>query len=333
MLEFIVVIYQKYIMGKDSFFSSSDFNFDMSCMNSDSSSSDDHKKSHKDKYVKHGTHKTDKKHNKHDSCDDHKGIAISKYSCDGSDSSGDSHCDSPCHSSSDSCSSDSTLNITVRCCDDKSSGCSKKYKCGDVTSSLPSSAMSCGGWKKCDSYSDSCSSSDYCDSSSGCGGGYCGPRYGDCGPCGDSCAPCGPCDPRYGRGYYGDSCDKTYEFKALVTPLKCLKSLQTGCCDCVTFIMRRKNRVVTMQWEPFTGVLGCNGVKYLVVNQAICNLPPWPVDLPIRVETACKSRISFMRIDPSDCEQIKIYLHPDCDCFDMDDCVTVPGGCVSWITC
>ena len=324
-------------MGKDNFFSSSDFNFDVSCMKSESpsSSGDDHKDGHHDKYVKHGTHKHNKKHGKHKDCDN-KGITISKYSYE----SGDSYRDS-CNDSCGSCGSDSTLNITVKCCDDNSHGdCSKEYKCGDVTSSLPSSAMSCGEWKKCGSYGDSCSSSDYCDSSSGgCGGGYdrcaprygdCGPRYGDCGPCGDAC---GPCRPGYGQGYYGGSCDKTYEFKALITPVQCLKSLQTGCCECVTFIMRRKNRVVTMQWEPFSGVLGCNGVKYLVVNQSICNLPPWPVDLPIRVETACKSRIAFMRIDPCDCEHIKIYLHPDCECFCKDDCVLVPGGCVSWITC
>src|SRR4029079_3035218 len=66
-------------------------------------------------------------------------------------------------------------------------------------------------------------------------------------------------------------------FKSLITPLSELMPTGSKSISPIEFIMRRKNRVVSLQFQPFTGKLTSSGVTYLSVTQTICNLPPYPV--------------------------------------------------------
>src|SRR6056297_1989782 len=63
-------------------------------------------------------------------------------------------------------------------------------------------------------------------------------------------------------------------FGSIVTPLSELTAENSGNKGYVRFLLRRKNKTVTLQWEPFSGKLTTNGIKYLKVTQTICNLPP-----------------------------------------------------------
>lgn len=96
--------------------------------------------------------------------------------------------------------------------------------------------------------------------------------------------------------------------------------------------MRRKNRSVTLQWEGFSGLLGANGISFLWVNQSIPNLPPFPVDIPIRTVVCGKGRVGFFRLDPFSPSPLKMYLDVnDCRLFKCDSAIYIPGGSITWI--
>lgn len=92
---------------------------------------------------------------------------------------------------------------------------------------------------------------------------------------------------------------------------------------------------VVLQWEPFSARIGANGVSYLVVRQSICSLPPYPVQCPIRIEYGGVGKITYIEIDPSSSEQIKIYLDVSgtatSSTVKVDDQIKVFGGIATWI--
>lgn len=98
--------------------------------------------------------------------------------------------------------------------------------------------------------------------------------------------------------------------------------------------MRRKNKTVTLQWEPFTGQLTTNGVAYLSVAQTINNVPPYPVSIPMYLQYKGVGRMTHVKIDPTDMQsQIKFYLNTDgsSDNTEAHDLIFVPGGNATWI--
>jgi hypothetical protein len=66
-------------------------------------------------------------------------------------------------------------------------------------------------------------------------------------------------------------------FTSVITPVTNLTPQYSGCTGCVEFRMRRKNKVVSLQWEPFNGTMAASGVSYLSVAQSICNTPPYQI--------------------------------------------------------
>lgn len=123
-------------------------------------------------------------------------------------------------------------------------------------------------------------------------------------------------------------------FNSVITPVTNLTPLYSGVTGSVEFRMRRKNKTVTLQWEPFSGTLAGNGVAFLSVMQSIWNTPPYPMSWPIYIRYKDVNRITNITIDPSSTAgNIKIYLNTDGtgSNISMGDSFYVYAGSVSWI--
>lgn len=123
-------------------------------------------------------------------------------------------------------------------------------------------------------------------------------------------------------------------FNSVIVPVTNLSSQYSGVTGCVEFRMRRKNKTVTFQWEPFSGTMAANGVAFLTVMQSICNTPPYPMSMPIYIRYKDENRITNITIDPSAVTgNIKFYLNTDGtgNNINMGDAFYIYAGSVSWI--
>jgi hypothetical protein len=123
-------------------------------------------------------------------------------------------------------------------------------------------------------------------------------------------------------------------FTSVVTPLSNLTPLYSGCTGSLEFRMRRKNKTVTLQWEPFTGTMAASGIAYLTVAQSICNTPPYPISIPIYLEYKSIGKNTHIAIDPNaKSGNIRFYLNTDSSASGIaaGDNIYVHGGSVSWI--
>lgn len=220
-----------------------------------------------------------------------------------------STCSCPLCASSSSTASCSTSNFTT-CPTSSTCSCSTtatcpSFSCGQIFSSLPSGAIPISCPSSCESPED---------------------------PCSRSCS----CPPR--RRQRGDM--EVCGFRALIVPLTHLKSLMTGKEGPISFNFHRKNRTITMQWEPFTGQLAANGVAYVSLCQTIYNLPPYPMQFPIRMTYNGKARMTYLEVDPSSADgsndQIRFYFSlegsSNADKVKCGDTIVIPGSAVTWNT-
>lgn len=102
----------------------------------------------------------------------------------------------------------------------------------------------------------------------------------------------------------------------------------------VHFLMRRKNRVITLQWEPFTGFVSANGIQFIYVYQQLMNLPPYKIEQPLWINYNGIPRLTKVIIDPYNKNgqiafQLSINLvdHP----VHLQDTVEIPGSNIQWI--
>lgn len=141
------------------------------------------------------------------------------------------------------------------------------------------------------------------------------------------------CNPKYDEHrtvrYDPGSC----YFTSVITPISGLSGY-SGIGGCVEFRMRRKNKTVTLQWEPFTGSLASSGIAYLTVAQNISNTPPYVISFPIYLVYKGVGRNTRIEIDPFvKTGNIKFYLNTDGSSNDTvsGDSISVSGGSVTWI--
>jgi hypothetical protein len=135
-------------------------------------------------------------------------------------------------------------------------------------------------------------------------------------------------------------------FMTAMTPVHNLVGTYTQCAGGVQFLLRRKNKVVTIQWEPFTGAISANGVAYIEAIQTIHNLPSYPVEYPIFLTYLGQIRLAVLEIVPSPpvpCKDynyscykggnIRFYLRSDKTGtgVNVNDTFSVPASTVSWI--
>lgn len=134
--------------------------------------------------------------------------------------------------------------------------------------------------------------------------------------------------PRRSNYRYSES------FRAIITPVTSLNATSSNNGHVIEFQMRRKNRTVTMQWEPFEGSISQSGVSHLSVQQSIDNLPPYQLRLPVVLRHKDTMRSSSVMIDPNSSTPIKFFISvtEEGSGVTAGDYVFVPGGSVSWIT-
>lgn len=125
-------------------------------------------------------------------------------------------------------------------------------------------------------------------------------------------------------------------FRSVVTPLAGLTTpfSTDGGPNGVAFTMRKRNDVVTLQNEPFSGVLGAKGANHLSMTQSLADLPPHPVDIPHRYTLNGVGRMGFIRITPLDASSnLKFFFDTDPTfTTDIGDTVEIPGNSISWVT-
>ena len=123
-------------------------------------------------------------------------------------------------------------------------------------------------------------------------------------------------------------------FTSVVTPVSGLTPLYSGVTGSVEFRMRRKNKTVILQWEPFTGTMAASGVAFLTVAQSISNTPPYPVSDTIYIQYRGTDRPVRIVIDPNARgSNIRIYLNTDGSTTNITtgDSFQVYGGNTEWI--
>lgn len=102
----------------------------------------------------------------------------------------------------------------------------------------------------------------------------------------------------------------------------------------IKFQMRRKNKIITLQWETFSGSIGQSGIKFLSVGNFFTNLPVNVIAEPIYIEYKNIGRITHVEIDPFDKKSnIKFYLNTDssADNINHNDSVKIFSRSISWI--
>lgn len=128
-------------------------------------------------------------------------------------------------------------------------------------------------------------------------------------------------------------CPDISYFASVITPLTELNGFsEIG--GCVEFRMRRKNKTVTLQWEPFSGVLTHNGVSHLTVAQNITNTPPYTMTYLIPIVHRGVTKITKLVIDPFLTRgNILFYLNLDGSSTDTfaNDTIKIDGGAVNWV--
>jgi hypothetical protein len=120
----------------------------------------------------------------------------------------------------------------------------------------------------------------------------------------------------------------------VITFLSELRAIYSTNIGSVNFMMRRRNKTVTLQWEPFTGVLTASGIAYLTVTTPIANTPPYPIESSIEIEYNGTRRKTFIQIDPfATSSNIRFYLNTDGSASNVliGDTVVVKGGNAKWI--
>lgn len=102
----------------------------------------------------------------------------------------------------------------------------------------------------------------------------------------------------------------------------------------IKFQMRRKNKIITLQWETFSGSIGQTGINFLSVGNFFTNLPVGIIAEPIYIEYKNIGRITHVEINPFDKKtNIKFYLNTDSSAENINhnDSVKIYGKSISWI--
>jgi len=141
-----------------------------------------------------------------------------------------------------------------------------------------------------------------------------------------------PCEHRKKRFNHPDVCT----FKTIITPLSALTPAHCKYPGPIEFRMRRKNKVVSLQWEPFSGIITQSGITALMMVQTICNLPPYPIFSVYNLEYNGIIRQCPVVIDPTNVKSpVLFYLNSNAtsENVNANDTINVRGNCVSWIVC
>jgi hypothetical protein len=122
-------------------------------------------------------------------------------------------------------------------------------------------------------------------------------------------------------------------FFSVITPVVGLQARYSDNKGMIELMMRRYNKVVTLQWESFEGHIGAL-CEYLTASQTLCNLPSYPISSPIHIKYNGVYRLTSVEVDPFlKHGNMRFYLnkHRNLDKIMVNDKIIVPAGCINWI--
>lgn len=97
--------------------------------------------------------------------------------------------------------------------------------------------------------------------------------------------------------------------------------------------IRRRNKVVTLQYEAFSGQLAANGIRYISLGTSTTSKPITPVEEPIICEYNGTRMVGYIRIDSCDVDEIQLHFDiKDSIDVKVGDTVSFSGRTVHWIT-
>ena len=149
------------------------------------------------------------------------------------------------------------------------------------------------------------------------------------------CEDCEDCEESEYILDYNNKCSRNFctnSFYSIITPVHDLSSFSES--KCVEFKMRRKNHVVTLQWEPFSGIISASGINYLTVPQTICNTAPYPIYNTFYLKYKGSVRKGVIKIIPESKKgNIRFYLNEDLSANDIlqGDSFKIYSSSISWI--
>ena len=113
-----------------------------------------------------------------------------------------------------------------------------------------------------------------------------------------------------------------------------ITNLGSGNPSFVQFTMKRKNGVVTLQWQQFSGIINANGVSFVAANQTLPSLPPYVVDFPVSGLYNGSGNTGMVEVDPNNTDQLKFYFNPSKNGSSVvqGDSVTFYGSSIQWIS-
>lgn len=118
-------------------------------------------------------------------------------------------------------------------------------------------------------------------------------------------------------------------FLATVSPVSSLATTKPGY---LRLFMRKKGGVVSISWEPFSGVITNNGVANIFINQTIPNLPPFAQDFPIRLQLRGVWQVGYVHIDPSNDVNMSFYLDISGNAVaNNSDTFNIPASTINWV--
>jgi hypothetical protein len=123
-------------------------------------------------------------------------------------------------------------------------------------------------------------------------------------------------------------------FTSIISPLVELKPIYSNLSGEVEFKTRRKNKVVTLQWEPFYGHMAHSGHAFLNVAQAIGTPPPYPLEFNVPIKHNGVLKHGWLIVDPFHKNHtLKFFINHDRTSTGINtgDKIEVSGHCVHWI--
>lgn len=125
-------------------------------------------------------------------------------------------------------------------------------------------------------------------------------------------------------------------FRSMIISLFDIKADKSNCTGLVEFIIKRKDKIITLQWEGFSGKIAGNGIKYVHVAQSIAHLPQYPISKPIVSQYNGDYITSRIEINPHSSPydgiiKFYLYLNGNQENIRYGDSVHIPGSSITWI--
>lgn len=121
----------------------------------------------------------------------------------------------------------------------------------------------------------------------------------------------------------------------LTAPLNPVSNLQgdwSQSDNAIKIFVQRRGGVVTLQWETFSGIIGAEGLKHIVMNVSFSGMPIAPITELIAVEYRGVMRTGYVQINPYIKEVIQFHHElSDTILSRVGDRIVVYGKAISWV--